>query len=919
MRQLLVAFLLVLSNQAFAVKTIIEKINGFEVHLVDVERGDNLGVGFFTPFGSMNDQGRMMGRAHFLEHFLHNGSVAFPGYHTFQQTTDSIGVDTNAFTAADKTYYFAVGKQQHAAIMLPVHLAMLGGLEWAAPTFKKQIEAVIDEIVKQGLPGESDALHMMPSVALLPAGHPWQAVPMLGDGVNLPAMTIDDMKDLYYRAYGPDMVKVVAAGNFSKPENLQQVREILAQHLKPFDVKKDPQGFTPRGPSHKGNALPSLAGAAGKRLLLQSDTMMAGKIVMETELRKSNASGAALGMMVAALGLKVPGSFLYKLTTELGWVTGAGFWSNQFENRTFLNFYYEMTAEGLKHEKEIEAMMFAALADMHWNGVPEETFGFLKKGLAKSTQRQTYDVKSLIEMYPGILSDDGDLDQQLKDLEEVTPADVRGMASRFTADTAMYSLIQPSREGMSTDQRFKRDFKIEDNRERVAANVKAHPGDKPPKQTFAVHLKRLDLGEIKPYEQPNFFTQTRAVPGLPVRLTLDFRKDLPDVGVMTTLRLNPAKPQDLAALDLVREAFEERYSGELTTIEMKYFVRLHIERKINDWQFSAKGDDRYAPKALTWLIEKLTAFEPTAEELERAKQTLATSIQSELLNDFSAKLVMDSIRADIDPLRLTPWDTRAALLNTDVSALTGQKWRALVHNSQKELVIAGDVADIDGFALHNAVAQLSPKFLTEESAAKLSARGRFEPRTLIRQFPAGRSDQGQAVARVYKGPAALDVKEGTAFRALASLLNTKIYILNREERGLGYVHQAASGPVDRVNMFLLLYGQTEGPGNLEKTIAGWEEVLRALADGALDKDIERAIQDVVSQLTKAKTSAAKLIESYDLYQTLHFDARFDRKLAEAAQKLTVADVRAIAKKYVLGEAIQYRQLTLSGCESLLSN
>ena len=106
----------------------VEKINGYEVHFVNIGRGDTFGASYQIPLGTYSETGEMMGRAHLLEHVMHNGSRRFPGKKAYDDLLKPIGVDTNAMTGASQTFYYASAPEKRAETLLKVFLAPLGGL-----------------------------------------------------------------------------------------------------------------------------------------------------------------------------------------------------------------------------------------------------------------------------------------------------------------------------------------------------------------------------------------------------------------------------------------------------------------------------------------------------------------------------------------------------------------------------------------------------------------------------------------------------------------------------------------------------------------------------------------------------------------------------------------------------------------------
>jgi len=909
--------------QAAALPTIeVERINGFEVHFVDIAAGNSFGVSFQVPYGSLHDSGRFLGRAHLLEHLLHVGSLRYPGYHAFDELLLPAGVATNASTSLNRTFYYAGAKDDQAELVLKVFLGMLGGLEWDPATVEKERQIVINEIVQEGLPQESDAFFQMPFTQLLPAGHPWNH-PMLGDGPSLSGLTVKDLKALYNQVYQPKYVKVAVHGNFTDPAFLGKVRGWVRENLKASSWQNGNPETESAEETLATRQIPSLfsessdAPESQKRLYIQSDQLNSGGIILEGDTTQLPANSYALGLLARVLGLELPGSFLHRLKAELGWISQGSFFHVGLRNRQLLVFDYTLTKKGREHVTEINEAFFRALKSAQELEVDSKLLEKIKTSGLHEIEVASRSVASFLNVYGNALNGRKTFAGQLEDLRMVQPRDLKSAARIFRPDQALYMSMGPEVLEMVFDPTFQRKFKLEDNRTALKSYVRALR--EPVATPHAPMLKEVDLGPPASASSP-FYLHTRTEIAATERLAIDVRNDLNDTALSLEFQLRPHSAEDLVALDLISDAFEERYASEQTYLSLTYFVSLGSGRTSRSYSLTASGENSYAARALAWRLEKLSHFEPTAEELERARERYAEDRMNSYITDFSALLGFREAKTLVDPFDVGLLKARELALNLSLEKTT-EIWRRLRQRANLNLVAAGQLTIEDLETVRQAARTWAPESLNSEDLKSLKERIRWEDRAveILQPFPIFKGHDSYALVRFYKGPNVTDIPGSAAFLALNALMANKIYIYNRGEQQLGYVHNSTVKNLDDENFFLALYGGTEGAENARKTVAGWMHILEQLKSGQItDLEIAGAISNVVNGLSRQKTSARDLVSSYAGGLTIHRDARASAASLAAAQSLTPDDVRASARKYLFNDGTAYTQLTLHGCEDVLA-
>lgn len=918
--RLFLALLFFISVGAQALpKVTIEKINGFEVHFVDIGVGNSLGVFFQVPYGTLHDYGRFLGRAHLLEHLMHVGTVNYPGYHTFDKLLLPAGIESNASTYYYRTNYFAGAKEDQAELMIKVFLSMLGGLEFNPEAVEHERNVVINEIVEEGIPQQTDAFMQMPFTQLLPPDHPWNNA-LLGDRTSLQSLTKKDLQDLYDQIYRPGIVKIAIHGNFSKPGWLEQVRGWMRQYVK---ASPRQNGKRLQESTLATREIPSLfsetsmAPESQKRLYVHTEDFEMGNIILEADVSKFPDNSQAMDMLMQHFGSELPGTFLHKLKTELGWITEGSFSSYKVRGKQLLFFSYTMSAMGQGRGTEINEHFFRALKAAQDNDVSPDFLNREKKDILDHMERASRTVPSFMKLYGSALNEKKTFAQQIEDVKNLTPRDLRSVALLFRPDQALYEFSGPAKAEMQFDPVYNRKFTIEDNRRDLERYMKVMR--EPTQVHFDPRIHTVDLGELAPPSDP-LFLQSKPGSVMSERFAIDLRQNLPDTAISLDFYLRPQSPRDMIALDLVMNAFNERYLAELSYLTSHYQVSLGTGRTAQSFTITASGENSYAARALAWQTNQLADFAPTADELARARERYSHERVFEYVTAFSGQIVTGQGKSLIDPFE-SGGIQNGELAKTITWEEMNDAWGRLRSHANRHLTAAGPINIEDLAEVRAAGFRFTKDALDPHEVARFKQRFTWsaEINEITRPFPKSKGDDAYGMVRYYKGPVLTDQKAAAAFQTLAALMGNLIYIHNRGEQELGYIHHAALRVMDGNSQYLILYGGTKGDENAAKTIAGWNTILERLRTGEVtDDEITDAISSVSNGLARMKTSARELVAQYSGELSLHGHARANLLTLEAARTLTPQYVREIAQKYLLADGTPYTQLTLHGCEELLS-
>ena len=184
----------------------------------------SVAIGFWVGTGSRDEDARVAGASHFLEHLLFKGSERRSASE-IAESVESCGGDMNAFTAQElTTYYVRVPDDR-----LPLAIEILSDIVWTPALRAEDVDAerqvILEEIhMRDDTP--EDLVHDIFTDAMFP-DHPIGRE-VIGSPATIGAMTRDDIASFHAEHYHPSNVVIAAAGNLDHDELVTFVEKGLA-------------------------------------------------------------------------------------------------------------------------------------------------------------------------------------------------------------------------------------------------------------------------------------------------------------------------------------------------------------------------------------------------------------------------------------------------------------------------------------------------------------------------------------------------------------------------------------------------------------------------------------------------------------------------------------------------------------------
>lgn len=197
--------------------------NGLRVVLVSMPQTSTATVVVMTGTGSRYENERENGLAHFLEHMFFKGTKKRKSARAISEELDSVGSIYNAFTAKDRTAYYAKVSGRYIDTALDVISDIFLNSTLPGKEITKERGAVIQEIDMY----EDMPMHTIDNVfdaLMYGKDHPLGRT-ILGPKENIRSFSRTDFSTYLKRNYVPANTVVCVAGAFNSPKVLAKINK----------------------------------------------------------------------------------------------------------------------------------------------------------------------------------------------------------------------------------------------------------------------------------------------------------------------------------------------------------------------------------------------------------------------------------------------------------------------------------------------------------------------------------------------------------------------------------------------------------------------------------------------------------------------------------------------------------------------
>ena len=175
--------------------------------------------------GSADEDATSTGIAHLMEHLMFGGSVNIP---SFDREIERAGGTDNAWTSTDLTCYYDVMPAHNVETAFWLESDRMISPAFSLKSLEVQKGVVIEEFKQQFLNRPYGMLnHLIRATAYKTHPYRWPVIGLTPDHVA--AVTLEDVKNLYFSHYTPSRAVLSVCGNISWDKTLRLAEKWFAQ------------------------------------------------------------------------------------------------------------------------------------------------------------------------------------------------------------------------------------------------------------------------------------------------------------------------------------------------------------------------------------------------------------------------------------------------------------------------------------------------------------------------------------------------------------------------------------------------------------------------------------------------------------------------------------------------------------------
>jgi zinc protease len=206
--------------------------NGLEVYSVEDHSSPTVAVQVWYHVGAKDDPSGRSGFAHLFEHMMFKGNEHLKE-DTFDDLTENIGGENNAYTAEDVTVYHEVVPSNYLNPILWAEAERMSSLALNEANFDSERDVVKEEY-RQRIAANPYGEFYLDTIKSSYAVHPYKR-PGIGSIEELNASTLPEVKAFHSTFYRPDNATLVVVGDFQPNELHDWVGEYFGAIKKPLE------------------------------------------------------------------------------------------------------------------------------------------------------------------------------------------------------------------------------------------------------------------------------------------------------------------------------------------------------------------------------------------------------------------------------------------------------------------------------------------------------------------------------------------------------------------------------------------------------------------------------------------------------------------------------------------------------------
>ena len=185
--------------------------NGLEIYSIEDHSSPTVAVQVWYHVGSKDDPNQRSGFAHLFEHMMFKGNEHLTPS-TFEELTENVGGENNAFTAPDVTVYHEVVPSNYLEPILWAEAERMSSLALNDANFNAERDVVKEEYRQRILANPYGEFSLAIDQKSF-AAHPYKR-PSIGNIAELDAAQLPEVKAFHSTFYRPDNATLIVVGDF---------------------------------------------------------------------------------------------------------------------------------------------------------------------------------------------------------------------------------------------------------------------------------------------------------------------------------------------------------------------------------------------------------------------------------------------------------------------------------------------------------------------------------------------------------------------------------------------------------------------------------------------------------------------------------------------------------------------------------
>lgn len=206
--------------------------NGLQVYTVEDHKSPTVAVQVWYHVGSKDDPQGRSGFAHMFEHMMFKGNEHMTS-ETFDNLTENIGGQNNAYTADDVTVYHEVVPSNYLNPILWAEAERMSGITLNDENFASERDVVKEEYRQRILANPYGEFYLDIDRKSFTA-HPYQR-PGIGSIEDLEASKLPEVRAFHSTFYRPDNATLIVVGDFKQEELDGWIKKYFGAIPKPAD------------------------------------------------------------------------------------------------------------------------------------------------------------------------------------------------------------------------------------------------------------------------------------------------------------------------------------------------------------------------------------------------------------------------------------------------------------------------------------------------------------------------------------------------------------------------------------------------------------------------------------------------------------------------------------------------------------